>query len=427
MLNSWIYTNNYYKPSEEAPEATHLRLDGGSCYIPYSCHDEFLYKYAQQMKNKKPLYLVEVRPRIFKFMIDFDILDDHFWTNLEIFTMTKFVSKIVNSKFDNFMSIICKSTKEKKKEGGIHTGMHLIFPKLYVNADTALVLRTLILKTLHQEEPVIDPENLKVLNDIFSHTKIRVFNDIIDERIYLKNGYRMVGSDKIVKIKDKNGEEIKKGEDRIYWPIGVLSGQGEFLQSYLTTLLTDYYHMISETSIRNVPSYVQFNLPEGYLMKVNPEWYIKTEDVKYKHERKTYAQLTGHINEIVSSFIYKNAPEYGQDIVKHIVTAENDGRNIYFVAVSTKYCSNIEKEHNSCGIYFIIDGNVMYQRCFCTCDTLRGRKNGFCSGYRSKHYLLSKEIKEELYPVDKIFTEVKEVTEQELFLVQLLQSLIKFP
>lgn len=55
------------------------------------------------------------------------------------------------------------------------------------------------------------------------------------------------------------------------------------------------------------------------------------------------------------------------------------------IDVASKFCTNIDKEHNGHNIYFVLDMQTrqLYQKCFCKCNTTVGRKNGLCKNYRS--------------------------------------------
>jgi hypothetical protein len=58
----------------------------------------------------------------------------------------------------------------------------------------------------------------------------------------------------------------------------------------------------------------------------------------------------------------------------------------YFIANScSKYCTNINREHNSASVYFVINvrSKQMYQKCFCKCQ------NKTCKTYKSKSVAIS--------------------------------------
>ena len=94
QLDEWLESKNYYTRTKENPIPSHLLYNGykgGKLYIPRSEDYEFLCEYAEEMKKGTKLYYVETRPKTFKFMIDVDISDDHYWETEEL---TKLISHI---------------------------------------------------------------------------------------------------------------------------------------------------------------------------------------------------------------------------------------------------------------------------------------------------------------------------------------------
>jgi hypothetical protein len=409
---SWLYNNNFNKPSENTPIPTHLSFEGGTFYIPEIEHKNFLYRYGQDLKNNIKLYLVESRPRIFKFMIDFDISDDHFWNSEEIILLGQLTTHIVHKYFDNtYVSVVCSSNRPKIKivDGieKIHSGIHIIFPRLFVNSETAQTLRKALLlefndtKEEEKEEEKGEDEISTLKKSLFEKTNLRIFDDIIDERIYIKNGYRMVGSDKIIKTKT-----LKNSENRVYLVHSVLNDKGKLLEELTRIIKTDYTQMMHYTAIRLVPDNIYYDTPNGIQLK-KPEWFKEIVDPMYEK-----VQIHRTINSLESTIVdkintYINSVElFGTDIVQDVIYAEDI--DSYFIKVHSKYCMNIGKSHNSCGIYLVIYHSYLFQRCYCTCNTLKGRNCGFCCDYSSKPFNLPVEIFNMLYTPIKFIEDIND-------------------
>ena len=49
-------------------------------------------------------------------------------------------------------------------------------------------------------------------------------------------------------------------------------------------------------------------------------------------------------------------------------------------------------------MWFIISGKLIIQKCFCRCETLRGRKDGFCKDFCGRRHELPSSIINKLYP-----------------------------
>ena len=72
-------------------------------------------------------------------------------------------------------------------------------------------------------------------------------------------------------------------------------------------------------------------------------------------------------------------------------------KDTFCITTDSKYCTNLDKEHRSTHIYFVVYKNKkIYQKCFCKCSTTEGRKYGLCSKYRSKPMNLSHRVFGEL-------------------------------
>ncbi len=375
----WIRNNKFDVPNEQAAP-THLSLKGGTYYIPEQRHKEFLHLYGQDLKNGVKLYLVECRSRIFKFMLDYDITDDHFWLKKEIEVIGKITSKVVHKYLENsYISVVCSTNRQKIKGKKIHSGVHIIFPHLYVNSETAQTLRTAILMEINDTST--DP----LIKELYTNTTLRDFTDIIDERIYNKNGYRMIGSDKINSGKDEN---------RWYFPDVILSSSGQPLFEQTKLIKENYTQLMHYTAIRLVPDNIYYDSPNG-IQIIKPKWFKEIKDPMY--EKVQYASSkytnTGTIDKL-NTFI-NSIKIFGIDIVQDIIYASEI--KSYFIKVKSKHCMNLGRNHNSCGIYFVINHWTLIQKCYCECNTKAGRVDGYCCDYSSPGFKINEEIFDDLY------------------------------
>jgi hypothetical protein len=70
----------------------------------------------------------------------------------------------------------------------------------------------------------------------------------------------------------------------------------------------------------------------------------------------------------------------------------------YLVSTNSKYCENLKRPHSSNHIWFHISGSVIAQKCFCRCETIRGRRDGFCKDFYGRKHNLPQKVIEKLYP-----------------------------
>ena len=417
ILKKWLIENKYYEgpkkkiDTEEDTEnineddkvsvkKSHVVFDGylgGILYVPPDKEFEFIKRYAEDYKNGIKLYYVEQRPTVFKYMIDLDIADYHFWSDEEITSLCLYVNKIINEFYDGVACIVCKSSSAKIKKATsadskdfIHTGVHMIWPKLYVNSDTAIYLRSSILQKMSSFKELVKP-----------------WTEIFDEVIYSRNGYRMVGSDKLTKKKIKGRTEFIE-ENRLYIPLVILDTEGPRIE-YLKRLINDPISLISDTSIRYIPEAFRIANKMGMKPHHMPTWV--NEDLVFLQKTKIPKRflMTGTTEmDIISNIIRKNIPEYGRlrDIIKNIVRYPKD-QNL-LITTNSKFCLNIGREHNSCGIYFHCSPSGIAQKCLCACQNLNGRKNGLCKDYTSKKYPIPFDLLAVLFPPPEFRnTEVK--------------------
>lgn len=381
----WHQTQQHFtKPDKDEVERSHLLLNGGSLYIPREKEREFLKRYAEELKKNTKLYYVEVRPKIFRYMIDIDISDDHYWSDEEITEITLFVNDIV-SEFYERPIVICNKAGLKYKDTKIHTGIHLIYPKIFITSENAILIRQCILQKLneHNEHKFKKPED-------------KSWEDIFDEVIYKKNGYRMIGSDKI--LDKKTGTS----ENRVYWPFKVFIRNSEGnkeIPEYLSRLINNYDQLMFETSIRYVPENYQIIDNMGMIPNI-PTW-IK-DDIKIPNiNRRKYNKISGHVmnkeKELIEYFIKKNIKEYEheQDLIKEVLQTPSGN---LLIKSGSKFCLNIGRSHKSCGIYFMIYNGFLVQKCLCPCDNLKDRRCGLCKNFISQEYKLPIEYYTILFP-----------------------------
>jgi hypothetical protein len=59
-------------------------------------------------------------------------------------------------------------------------------------------------------------------------------------------------------------------------------------------------------------------------------------------------------------------------------------KSVHLVKTTSRYCENIERNHNSNHVKIVIDGKLIYQKCFCRCETTHGRRRGFCKDFSGR-------------------------------------------
>lgn len=396
QLDKWLESKKYFTRTKDTPVPSHLLYTGykgGKLYIPRSEEYEFLCQYSEEMKRGTKLYYVETRPKTFKFMIDIDISDDHYWSESEIAKLVSHIQKTVYPFFETSQIVICCTSPVKTKNDGTHTGIHLIWPNLFITSDTALCIRRGIIQKLKE-----DKESFKLTKS---------WEDVIDETIFTRNGYRMVGSDKMSKEK---GSDKKVIENRPLGLLFVMDSEGQLSEGYYNRLKKDTKALILETSIRYV---IDTYLTQGMNIKF-PIW-LEEDPLQRKATNKGVGGtvVSGKDHLIVENFIRTKLPKaYARQIVK-AVTRYPD-KNL-LIKTNSRFCMNLGREHNSCGIYFFASPNGLFQKCLCPCNKLDGRKNGLCMDYTSECFPFDEDTRKILFPdfEENLFLKMKKKKKEE--------------
>lgn len=349
---------------------THLFLDGGKADIPHDKEQEFIRAYSRELDLGNKVYIVEKRPDVFRYMIDVDIIDTEYWGEEKIKDLIKLVQSVLFEFYETDMNVICCLAPEKRCKNGVKTGIHLIWPRHFINCEDALTIREAILIKLGDDWGLI----------------LNSWTDAIDELVYLRNGYRMVGSDKLV-------PKTNTPENRPYKLFCILDSNGRDRVNYFNRLNTDNYSLILDTSIRFIPlENSKLTIP----FKSIPKW-LPLTNIKKSNKSNTKTRVLGTVEyEIIQNFMESELPDsYNHQSIKDI-RQYPDGN--FLIITDSSYCMNIQRDHNSCGIYFFCNRKGIYQKCLCPCDNLKGRLNGYCKNYISQCYEFSKDISDILFP-----------------------------
>jgi len=278
MLHNWVRSINGF--SNENP-LTHTRMSGGRFYIPECEYEEFQRIYSQDFDNGIKNTLSEIKSdHAFKLFFDIDMLDFKEASNEYILKIADIIQKEVNKYFNNSEDLmyVVATTQSKKINKDeveyIKTGVHIIYPNLFVSKDMAIQIRCTTVIQLKVE---------------FGEREIKSnpWGDVIDSAPY-SNGLKLCGSVKVVKCEDcrekkeNEKEELKeivtyrkkkfprKKEDEFnYSDLDDLS-RDEFRDEYFSELIFKY----TNNNICDVCNGTKKILEDRYYM---PEYVIQND------------------------------------------------------------------------------------------------------------------------------------------------------
>lgn len=100
---------------------------------------------------------------------------------------------------------------------------------------------------------------------------------------------------------------------------------------------------------------------------------------------------------LIEDFVQRNME--GQST--SVVTKLFKHKETYLVSTNSKYCENLKRAHSSNHVWFYISGTTIAQKCFCRCETIRGRRDGFCKDFYGRKHTLPPKVVGKLYPKRK--------------------------
>lgn len=427
---NWLFRKRGWGKQQEKQNpgqpiiSTHYCLDGargGTFYVQDQDHSDFLDQYALSIKTGCNLYISECRTPVFRFMSDLDIkrrgkpIEEekilHICKLLQN-TVLKYYNPLpdlstfhmIILRTDEYQEIKCENQPNLFK-----TGVHVVFPNLYVTSHDALSIRLGIIEDLYKKYGNCSDE-------------YNSWEDIVDEAVYTQNGLRMVFSRKIKKCPEcSNDPEVRDlcnscfGEgridlDRTYRPWKYFTGKGNESERAMKRLenVTTAVHSCSIRCTLNQQRTENFNIPDGvptigvgdkkYTMKNGIVIEGSAQDIKAQQSAIRGKQLIPPTDErysVVQKFIRTQVhnPIY-KTIRVHQIFMSKNGKT-YFINVkgrNERYCINKGKCHSSNRIYFQLTEVGICQKCYCRNDEVRssGRK---CKDFIGKKFPLHDKIK----------------------------------
>ena len=372
MFKSWCAAQKF----NTATNLSHVLMDGGVLSVPFDKLNTFYERYIEAVKGGERLYVVEQKSEKYNFFVDIDYKDKEALDLDEI----KDVCKVICDKVKRHGGKECLiSVSPPKKCGGdlIKTGVHLNWPEFVVDQSSAVALREHILVALSKAKG-----------------RGTDWNDIIDVAVYGNvsrktkgSGFRMPWSYKKAKHTACNGQgcsECEKGKvDQLaYLPIFM------YHHGPLSTILKigqdPTLDILKMAAVRtDAPQIIHVEPPsttvkEGTFTAIQMKDEVHDDTLKGKIEDFIRAHIEGQAHAYIPKFFKK--------------------KDTYLVSTTSKYCENLKREHGSNHVWFIISGQTILQKCFCLCETLRGRRDGFCKDFCGRRHQLTPSIVEGLYP-----------------------------
>lgn len=388
-LIKWLKVTNQYNKTDEDEKPSHLSLNGYTLYVKKENISIFNKKYSESLQNGDKMYIVECRKSIFKLFFDLDFLltqdqysllteKSQYDTEDVFLEFINIINDVIYEYYDRYYDCIVTTADIKKvkkicknndnpenfnSEELIKKGYHLHFPDICIDKNYALEIRKTCLTRLSKYK------------DVFYNSVA----DIVDEHVFVTSGLRLTGSNKGHYI-SQTKEFIDEG--RPYKLLYILTNT-EINEELFKELKNNMEELVNKTSIITSQEYITNIKNNPNLDCEETEYDSSVNNLNNSGNSGSWKRLqkddVRHI-EILRFFnIY--VKDYTIKDIKRIFYSENEC--IYILCSQSKYCTNIGRNHNSEHIYFKLNKDGICQRCFCRCDTLDGRKHGYCKDYKS--------------------------------------------
>ena len=440
-----------------ADESSHFSYAGGKYFIPEEFNTIFLIKYAQTLQQSRAsagvssLFMIEKRTPFFRMLFDLDMIQPGGVTESEVFALTALCCAVFKTYYpvlhtpEQLTCYVYHAPLMDKKGWGEgssvpivqKSGFHLIWPFLIVDQRQALHLREACIYAAKREFG----ERRRPANP---------YADVIDETVLMKNGLRMVGSDKRSKCNvcdgaGKIGEYGKcdvcfgsktVAERRVYVPYFVVN---EALQRDAARFAAvsddgDYYQRVSLSSIRvfDRSATPGFTVPDLAAIPASLELLDAGGGGSGRKKRGRNAAdastATSEDRENAEGKLVTNrtlTAENAQEIDKSTMMFELvrdmirgcaapdstlpwefvDLTKFYFLKKNSRYmakvkgpganfCLNVSRQHCSSTVYFVLDAAGLRQRCF---SRKEGLGTSFCREFSSAYFRLPPILTAALY------------------------------
>jgi len=360
-----------------ASNLSHVLMDGGVLSVPFDTLDEFHERYIDAILAREKVYIVEQKTETYNFFVDLDYKDQ---TPLGLEAIQRICKNICETvgQFGDHACLI-SAAKPKPCSGDlIKSGIHMNWNGLVVDRVSGNALRDHILIGLTRFDGNMD------------------WNEIIDASVYGNvsrkskgSGFRMPWSHKRAKHEPCGGQGCAQCDN------GKID-QVAYLPLYIYTkgplrlmVRADPKPSLETLKMAVVRTHAKVTVPiePPSVSLIKGEGSLTAEETRDEvHD--------DHVRTLIDSFIRKNMVGQGtSSVIK--VFRYND---TYIVSSTSHYCENLRRDHASNHVWFMIIGRTIVQKCFCRCETIRGRRDGFCKDFSGQRHNLPDTIVSILYP-----------------------------
>lgn len=378
---AWCTERGFFAPSSDQRAASHTLMSGGKLYVPPTHNTEFATRMARAIFARgEQMSVIERYGDVFHGFCDLDIyartpfntnddLIEHYVAPIQRITEEMFGEEAAGQRI-----VMMRAPNVVQKNGATHTqyGVHVVWPRIIMSRELALAWRDVVLSQLARDDPL--------------------WPTVFDKTVYKNGGLRMLGSYKMA-----GGANV----GRIYTVVHEMPDPDADSPTPVedVDLLERFTRQMLLSLVR---------VPGGRVTDVTPhsrpEWYDSAAWVEpSRTEATTQARVAAkrRAEEELPAMSYSDfsrnriATWFAQKFPGRptITTVQRrDTKTLTFiVSTSCRFCPNVNREHRSNTVYFIVQssGRVV-QRCRCTCTPTDGSTP--CSKWKSESIQIPPEV-----------------------------------
>lgn len=347
----WLLSHDGSGPAQPT-QPTHLLLDGGKARVPDESAGAFLSAYAIAVVRRVPLCVVELRTPVFRLFLDLDVKTPA-ESPLDFDAVMRVLQRCVAEVFEVDTpprAVVCVTEARELDDGAIKQGRHVVWTNVWASTATALAFRLACVAALEAALP---------------GACCKPWATVVDACVFTSNGLRMPWS-----AKGRGGSAVYVPSrvwvsEAVEQEVGEPSGVSE-VRRWARELSIRAFG-VDETAVREGVEVPRDAAPEGLCGTTR--------------SLREYGAVLPALDEVLPV-------QYAGQKFTGVIKADN----CFLLRSSSRYCANLGRAHNSCGIYWILTLKGIRQGCYCRCDTDQGRKYGQCRDFKGEIYRVPDEV-----------------------------------
>ena len=399
----WLYRTKLN--TKDVAAATHLSLRGGMFSVRNQTDTMQLYNMmARDIRGNVPFFLCEKRSDVFLFYLDLDYAAAAVIAQDTIFEIALRIQEAVRCCYRDYSPdewlrrglisvLVCDEPTPVtvQKRSFVKTGVHIVFPNLFVTEEQANAIVSYTIQYMTSNCPQ-KPDAL-------------AWASVIDTAVYGNGkGLRMLGSSKCTRCPvctrrvniDANSDRrcaechglgyALCGKGRIYQPVWVIQGgdQSPAANTERFRNVNEYALVLSTILTAETRPCGAFALPDNFV-NLLPR---NLKSMGRLHDREICSSDPRVV--AIQEFVRSLRPEYSNIVIAKVIfnggkskTQKNSESYLCKTfGVGSHYCGNVQREHKSSTIYFLVSVKGVSQRCYSRKPPAIGTSG--CTGYYSE-------------------------------------------